>query len=520
VEAAAPDPHLADTRADGKPRTPPGSGGPLDLRVALEGRLTSHPLPASGTVTIGRSLEEDVTIDHDGVSRRHARLHVGARTPGGEVPVSIEDLGSSNGTWVREAQVLPGLPAPLALGELFRLGRVSVWLESRQTARAEPAPGLARFELDGAPILVEDPKMKVLYQLVDRIAPSDIDVILVGETGVGKEVLARSIHARSKRARGPFLGVNCAAFSEALLESELFGHEKGAFTGANAAKPGLLEHAQGGTILLDEVGELPLSSQVKLLRALEERKVLRVGGLTPRAFDVRFIAATNRDLSAEIEEGRFRSDLYFRLDGITLEIPPLRARTAEIGPLALQYVLHFAVGLGRPAPAVTPQALDALLRHPWPGNVRELRRVLERAVLLCGDGPVEVRHLHLHQPTFSAAPALHDPAGEDQDRLETETHRFRTSPREETWSPAPSPDPLPPPPPGMGPVSLPLPPPPPGMEPVSAQPPIQNEEHQRILDALEAMAGNQSRAAKLLGISRSTLIRKLDQYGIPRPRRK
>src|SRR5205823_4677188 len=204
-----------------------------------------------------------------------------------------------------------------------------------------------------------------LRRLVERVAPGTISVLILGETGVGKEVLAETVHRESKRASKPFLKLNCAALSESLLESELFGHEKGSFTGALATKPGLLETADGGTVFLDEVGDLPLSMQVKLLRVLEERQVLRVGGLKPRPINVRFVSATNRDIEAEVGRGHYREDLFYRLNGVSLVIPPLRDRPEELEPLANEFIAASMRALGRSeGPALSPEALEVLRRYP------------------------------------------------------------------------------------------------------------------------------------------------------------
>jgi len=294
-------------------------------------------------------------------------------------------------------------------------------------------------------------------------------VIVLGETGVGKELAAQAVHQRSARAQRPFVRLNCAALPEALLESELFGHERGAFTGALTAKPGLLEAAEGGTVFLDEVAELPLSAQAKLLRALESRELLRVGGLAPRPIDVRFVAATHRDLPARVADGSFRQDLYFRLNGVSITIPPLRERTSEIGPLAAAFAAGAAAAMGRAAPALRADAMDLLLMHPWPGNIRELRNVIERAVVVClGDGRDTIGVEDLPAELFVP-------------------HRGATE------TPAP----------------------------VEAG--LQNDldalERRRILDALERCGGHQGRAAEMLGISRRTLLSRLDSHGLPRPRK-
>ena len=207
-------------------------------------------------------------------------------------------------------------------------------------------------------------------------------MLIVGETGVGKEVLAEIIHGLSPRAGKPFVRINCATLSPTLFEAELFGHERGAFTDAREAKPGLLETAEGGTVMLDEIGELPLPLQAKLLRVIETREVMRVGAVKARTIDVRFLAATNRVLEDEVARGAFRQDLYYRLNGISLLIPPLRARVDEIEPLAQAFVENAAKMSDRPPLKLSPAAMKLLLSYAWPGNIRELRNTIERALLL------------------------------------------------------------------------------------------------------------------------------------------
>jgi transcriptional regulator with GAF, ATPase, and Fis domain len=226
----------------------------------------------------------------------------------------------------------------------------------------------------------------VLNQLL-KVAPSDASVLVMGETGTGKELVAEAIHGHSQRRHKPWVAINCAAIPEGLLESELFGHEKGAFTGATAQKPGKFEAAHGGTIFLDEIGDMPLDTQAKVLRALEEKQIQRVGAITPIKVDVRFITATNRDLEAMVKAGRFRQDLFFRLSGFTIQLPPLRKRREDI-PLLVD---HFLEGYD-PRKRITPQTLQQLMAHDWPGNVRELQNMVKSAALLAGDR-IEPHHL-------------------------------------------------------------------------------------------------------------------------------
>jgi len=232
-------------------------------------------------------------------------------------------------------------------------------------------------------LIAEDPAMTRVLQMVQRVAPTSATVLLIGESGVGKELIARCIHDNSQRARQVFVPVNCAALSPTLIESELFGHEKGAFTGAVDRHLGRFERAHGGTLFLDEIGELDANLQAKLLRVLQEKTFERVGGTRQITVDVRFIAATNRDLKSAVAEGKFRQDLYYRISAFPIEIPPLRERPGDILKLARFFLEKSARSLGKSAPQLTPQAERVLLGYGWPGNVRELQNVMERAAILC-----------------------------------------------------------------------------------------------------------------------------------------
>jgi transcriptional regulator with PAS, ATPase and Fis domain len=357
--------------------------------------------------------------------------------------------------------------ADLAIGDRILFGTASA------VVRRAPAVELPDLVLAGpadAGVIVRDPTMRGIYEQAARAARAQISVLLLGETGVGKEVLARAIHAHSARSTGPFLGINCAALAGTLLESELFGSEKGAFTGAVSARAGLFEAASGGTVFLDEVGELPLGTQATLLRVVEEREVTRLGSSRPRPIDVRIVAATNRDLEAATEDGRFRPDLYFRLAGMSLTIPPLRERPQEIEFLVGTFVRAACRQLDRAASlAVSAAAWELLRAHAWPGNVRELRNAIERAVVLCAGDTILPEHL---PPSVLRTRAPVRPAGERR----TDAHDLQGE--------------------------------------------IKSLERARIVEALERCAGNQSQAAALLGISRRTLISRLAEFGLPRPRKR
>jgi DNA-binding NtrC family response regulator len=335
---------------------------------------------------------------------------------------------------------------------------------------AEPASGPS----DPA-VILQDPGMRRVHQLATRAAAGNINILIVGETGAGKEVMAETVHRLSPRAKAPFLCLNCAAFADNLLETELFGHERGAFTGALTAKPGLLETAPGGTVFLDEIGEMSMALQSKLLRVIETRQMLRVGGIKPRTIDVRFVAATNKILETEVAQGRFRQDLYFRLNGITLQIPPLRERPSEILPLARMFMRQMAGQAGRGgAPELSEEAEDLLVGYAWPGNIRELRNVVERALLLCSGGQITADHLPVETMTTNS-PLL---------AVEASMLSLASQPVV-----------------------------------VGAGPGSSENERERILRVLRECAGNQSRAAKLMGISRSTFVQRLNEYQLPRPRR-
>lgn len=266
------------------------------------------------------------------------------------------------------------LEKPVAIDDLFRLVG-SVLGRSVASTSAWRVPG-------GPTIVGSHPLLRRALHLLEKVAPSEATVLLTGESGTGKELFASALHALSPRAKGPMVALNCAAIPESLLENELFGHEKGAFTGAGDRRAGRFELAEGGTLLLDEIGELPLAVQAKLLRVLEQRSYERVGGGTTRKANVRLVAATNRDLAAMVADGRFRQDLFFRLDVFPIALPSLAERPSDILPLAEHLLAGLARRLGRPAPALAADASAWLLSKPWPGNVRQLGNALERALIL------------------------------------------------------------------------------------------------------------------------------------------
>jgi len=259
-----------------------------------------------------------------------------------------------------------------------------------------PGPRIAPLSLKASSLVFEDLKSQALLERMHLIGPSTANVLVTGETGTGKELIARQVHKLSLRADGPFVPVNCGAFSESLVESELFGHERGSFTGATVARAGWFEAARGGTLFLDEIGDLPVPMQVKLLRVLQERQVVRLGSRSPVAIDVRVVAATNVNLEDAVAAGRFREDLYYRLQVATLHVPPLRERPGDILPLAQHFLTGYGERLGLHNPALSAEAIEVLVSgHSWPGNTRELENVIHHALLVCRENIVRPEDLRL-----------------------------------------------------------------------------------------------------------------------------
>ncbi len=449
-------------------------------------------LPPRGRLVIGRGEDADVRIEHASVSRKHALLHL-------DPELRIEDLGSSNGTRVGGTALTPHTPVAVPMNGLIELGSALLAVQS-DASKSEAPPA------EGAPdqsLVVASPTMQRVHQMLDVAARSKLSVLLLGETGVGKEVLATRIHRQSARAQKSFLKVNCAALVESLLESELFGYEKGAFTGAHAAKVGLLEGAHEGTLFLDEVGELPLTTQAKLLRVLESGEVTRIGSLKPRAVDVRFVAATNRDLRDYVRQGRFRQDLFFRLDGVSIHIPPLRERPEEVAPLAEAFLREAATQMEKGRMRFSPAAITRLAQHAWPGNVRELRNVVQRAALFAPGEIVDAGDLHFEGVGSPAA----GPAPLTADRWAAPPAPAASPWRDAADIGAPT----------MPPPMMPTAPVPVVPGPGTGSP--DDEERARILRALTQVGGNQTKAAELLGISRRTLINRMITLGLPRPRK-
>jgi DNA-binding NtrC family response regulator len=377
------------TRASPSPSHPSGA---FSLLV-LTGIAAGQSLTVEKKLRVGKAPDNDLVLPDDTVSRHHCEVE--RRADG----ILIKDLGSTNGTRIAGSKVTEAI-APA--GSILRFGEVEVVVRAA-LKRADVLPSVEpRF----GPAIGESLAMRTVFGMLERIAPTEGTVLLEGETGTGKDVLARAIHLASPRAKQPFVVVDCGAISYGLIESELFGHERGAFTGAVASRLGAFESAGGGTLFLDEIGELPIDVQPKLLRVLETREFRRVGGNKTLRADVRVVAATKRDLKREVERGKFREDLYFRLAVVPVVVPSLRTRREDVRGL-VQLFLHQS---SQNDPTLGPLsmsegAISALTAHDWPGNVRELRNVLERAIYLArAAGEREVKLVTL--------PAAADRSGE------------------------------------------------------------------------------------------------------------
>ncbi|MGN6594204.1 MAG: sigma-54-dependent transcriptional regulator [Terriglobales bacterium] len=381
------------------------------------------------------------------VKREHAALPVIVMTAHGTVETAVEAMKAGAADYLLKPFSLEELQ--LVVDKELRIAGLQRENESLREAVAE------RYDFPN--IIGRGPRMQQALALVARVAPTQSTVLLGGESGVGKDLMARALHQHSRRAAGPFIKINCAAIPENLLESELFGYEKGAFTGAVRAKPGKFELADQGTLFLDEIGDVPLGVQAKLLRVLQEREFERLGGTRTLKVDVRLIAATNRNLRAALEEGSFREDLYYRLNVVPIELPPLREHKEDIPELAELFLRRFAARAGKPMQTFTPAALAKLMAADWPGNVRELENIIERAVAL-SDGP----------------------------RLDAGDIRLELTP------PAP---------------------PTPGGALLPAGWTLEQWEQQVIRDALRRANGNKSQAARLLGLSRNALRYRLSTMG-------
>lgn len=365
------------------------------------------------------------------------------------------------------------LTKPYRIGELTALVAAAADKQRLKVDNQRLRAQIARTSNRMPDIIAESPQMKQILRLVQRVAPADASVLITGESGVGKELIAQAIHRLSGRADKPFIDLNCAALQDTLLESELFGHEAGAFSGARQRKLGLFEIADGGTLFLDEIMEMPLQLQSKLLRALETRSFFRVGGVKKVEVDVRLVAATNRDPAKAVADGVFRSDLMYRINSIEISIPPLRERTDDIEPMARHMLIKLA---GGPPPDISPAAIEALQNFDWSGNVRQLRNCLERALLLCDGDTITPKELP-PEVAFGrpASPIAAANVSVNYTDSTTPSHAHPQS--------------------------------------VSTTN-LRDVERQQILGALEKTAWHRGRTAQILGISPSTLYRRLREYGL------
>ncbi|WP_207186243.1 sigma-54-dependent transcriptional regulator [Rhodocyclus purpureus] len=395
------------------------------------------------------------------------------RSPDTEVIVITAHANAGSAVEAMKAGAFYYIEKPFRLAEVRKVVREAAEKVRLKRENASLKAALERTR-EQPQILGNAPAMRELLGIAAGIAPTDCNVLIVGPTGSGKEVLARYVRQHSRRAQGPFVAINCGALSEELLANELFGHERGAFTGADGTKPGLIEVAAGGTLFLDEVTEMSPAMQVKLLRVLQEREFYRVGGTQPIAADVRFLAATNRDPAARVAEGRFRQDLYFRLNVVTLALPPLAERRGDIPLLALHFLARFAQRMGKPVAEIAPETFERLLAHDYPGNIRELENLIERGVALAPGTVLSAdllpAGLGRKADTGSpAAPAENSAGAAGEAAARTEG----------------------------------------AMPPIA---PLAEIERRHILDTLAHAGGNRALAARLLGIDRVSLWRKLRRF--------
>jgi two-component system, NtrC family, response regulator AtoC len=473
------------------------------LVVWLGDAARTWPLPPSGELTIGRADDADVHVPSAVVSRQHARLVI---TP---TSVMLRDLGSQNGTRVNGERL--GADWSLAYGDIISLGDVTAaFIENRgqaagttharpgaehltglvglvDSAAPVPAPddGNARVDLGDRTALVADPAMRQVFEQIKLLAPSDLTVLILGETGTGKEVAAAALRHWSKRRAQPFVTINCASLPEAIAESELFGHERGAFSGAAQAKPGLLESAPGGTVFLDEIGDLSSPVQAKLLRVLETRKLTRLGSVHERSIDVRLVAATHRDLNGAIRAGRFRQDLYYRLSAAVVHLPPLRTRPTELPVMARAFLAEACRKLGRAVPALSPGAIERLRAHDWPGNVRELKNLLENLAATVMDPVIGAQHLAARMgPGAGAAVVIPPPPVE----TEPGAPASFSDPEDVTVA-------------NVGEI-----------QPLAEA--NRAFERKQIENALQATKGNKTQAARLLGVPLRTFMEKVKRHGL------
>jgi DNA-binding NtrC family response regulator len=385
------------------------------------------------------------------VKRVNADLPVVIMTAFGTVESAVDAMKAGASDYVLK---------PFSLAELVLVIRKELASHELRQENRDLREALGRrYEYKN--IVAKSDKMQAVLALVERVAPTNSTVLIGGESGVGKDLVARAIHEHSQRANGPFVKINSTAIPETLLESELFGYEKGAFSGATTSKPGKFEAANNGTLFLDEIGDVPAAIQVKLLRVLQDREFERLGGTRTLKVDVRLVAATNRDLRAALEEGTFREDLYYRLNVVAIDIPPLREHKEDIPALAQFFLEKFARGSGKPTHNITPAAMKMLMDFHWPGNVRELQNVIERAITLSTGSTLDVADIHI-----DTARRAH---------VETGSAVLPEGVSMEQW------------------------------------------EEELLREALKRANGNKSQAARALGLSRNALRYRLSKMGVPDP---
>jgi DNA-binding NtrC family response regulator len=441
------------------------------LVVCVDGAEQVAVLPEIGKAVVGRARKADIRVPSTTVSRLHAQITVGAGA------VGIVDLNSHNGTRVNGERLTSN--RLLGYGDVITLGDVTVLFEEDTAAeqasspRPSAADGQRVLDLDGIAVIVEDPAMRDTYVQLERLAASDLTVLVLGETGSGKELAARALRLWSKRRNRPLVSINCAALPEGVAESELFGHERGAFSGASGAKPGLFESAPGGTVFLDEIGDLSLAVQAKLLRVLENRCITRLGSVRERPIDVRVVSATHRNLVADSKVGRFRLDLYHRLSGAIVQIPPLRARQKELPVLARKFLDDARRALGKDPLALSDAAMERLRAHSWPGNVRELKNLMEYASAIVEHGTVELEHLAPRLAEEGVAPSSNASRAAAHATQSSSLH---------------------------------------GSQPLDEA--VRVFERRKIEAALAATGGNKTKAAKMVGVPLRTFMDKVKRHGL------
>jgi DNA-binding NtrC family response regulator len=435
----------------------------LELQLGEEGFLVHSAADAeTGLQLLAREKTDLVVTDLrlpgmsgleflQAVKRVNAALPVVVMTAYGTVESAVEAMKIGASDYVTK---------PFSLAEMVLVIRKELDSHRLREENRSLREALGRrYAYDN--IVAQSDKMQAVLALVERVAPTNSTVLVGGESGVGKDLIARAIHEHSQRASGPFIKINSSAIPETLLESELFGYEKGAFSGASASKPGKFELADKGTLFLDEIGDVPAAIQVKLLRVLQDREFERLGGTKTHKVDVRLVAATNRDLRAALEEGTFREDLYYRLNVVAIDIAPLRDHKEDIPALANFFLERCARESGKPVGSISPEAMKRLMEYHWPGNVRELQNIIERGVTLSSGTTLDAADIYLDDPAARAASGT--------------PHVL-----------------------------------PPGMT-------LEQWEDETIREALRRSGGNKSQAARALGLSRNALRYRLSKLGVPDP---